>query len=199
MMKTFLLSVLFVVLVAAPGLALPEPQGQVEKMVNSVLEVLQNKDLTLQERKTMVSGRVQEYLNMESMARRTLGPYWDGATEEQRQRFSDLFVKVLEGTYLNKIEDYSGGEVKYLKQRVKDDKAIIDTVIVSQELEIPVQYKMIYEGDSWQVFDLVIEGVSLIRNYRESYGEIIRRDGYDGLFALMQDKVQAMSGAQAVQ
>ena len=200
MMKKIIFSALFLCLFAAPGFALPEPQAEVEKMVNSVLEVLQNKELTLQQRKAQVSGRVQGYLNMESMARRTLGPYWDGATEEQRQRFSDLFVKVLEGTYLNKIEDYSGGGVvKYLQQRVKDDKAIIDTVIVAEEMEIPVQYKMIYEGNSWQVFDVVIEGVSLIRNYRESYGEIIRRDGYDGLFVLMEDKVNAMQGGQTVQ
>ena len=191
-MKKISLSILFVLCLAVSGFALPEPQVQVEKMVNSVLEILQNQNLSAQQKKQQVSGRVQDYLNMDSMARRTLGAYWDGATEEQRQRFSDLFVKVLEGTYLNKIDDYSSGAVKYLKQRVKDDKAIIDTVIVSDELEIPVQYKMIYENGSWQVFDLVIEGVSLIRNYRESYSEIIRRDGYDGLFALMQDKVNQM-------
>ena len=199
MMKKIFFSALFVCLFAVTGFALPEPQAEVEKMVSSVLEVLQNKELTLQQRKAQVSGRVQDYLNMESMARRTLGPYWDGATEEQRRRFSDLFVKVLEGTYLNKIEDYSGGAVKYLQQRVKEDKAIIDTVIVAEEMEIPVQYKMIYEGNSWQVFDVVIEGVSLIRNYRESYGEIIRRDGYEGLFVLMEDKVNAMQGGQTVQ
>ena len=192
MMKRISLCILFVLFLAAGSFALPEPQAQVEKMVNSVLEILQNQNLSAQQKKQQVSGRVQDYLNMDSMARRTLGAYWDGATEEQRQRFSDLFVKVLEGTYLNKIDDYSSGAVKYLKQRVKDDKAIIDTVIVSDELEIPVQYKMIYENGSWQVFDLVIEGVSLIRNYRESYSEIIRRDGYDGLFALMQDKVNQM-------
>ena len=77
----------------------------------------------------------------------------------------------------------------------KDDKAIVDTKFVSADLEIPVQYKMVLENGSWQVFDVVIEGVSLIRNYRSSYGEIIRRDGYDGLFALMEQKVREMQGS----
>ncbi len=78
---------------------------------------------------------------------------------------------------------------------MKDNKAIVDTVIISDELEIPVQYKMIYQDGAWQVFDIVIEGVSLVRNYRSSYGEIIRRNGYEGLLALMDKKVQAMESS----
>ena len=197
MKKIFLLCVLVLVPVMA-CFALPEPQKQVETMVNDVLSVMRDPALSVAEKKEQISGKVQKYLEIDSMSRRTLGAYWDGATEEQRQRFSQLFIKVLEKTYLNRIEDYSDGTVKYLKERVKDDKAIIDTVIVAKELEIPVQYLMIYNGTSWQVFDMVIEGVSLVRNYRSSYGEIIRREGYDGLFALMESKVGA-TGGQVVQ
>lgn len=191
-MKKILLSCLLILLLSSVGFALPQPQARVKQMVDSILGVLQQPDLSTAEKKAQVSGQVQEFLNMKSMSRRTLGSYWDGATEEQRQRFSELFVKILEGTYLNRIDDYSAGTVQYLKQRVKDDKAIVDTVIVSKELEIPVQYKMIYEEGSWQIFDLVIEGVSLVKNYRSSYGEIIRQEGYDGLLTLMSKKVQTM-------
>ncbi len=198
-MKKLLLSLLLVLICSATVFALPDPQQEVAKMVDSVLEVLKRTDLDVAQKKAMVSGRVQKFLNIQSMAERTLGPYWAGATAEQRQQFSDLFRKVLEGTYLNRIDDYSNGTVKYLMQRVKDDKAIVDTSIVQKDLEIPVQYKMIYENGSWQVFDLVIEGVSLIRNYRSSYGEIIRRDGYDGLLALMQKKVTEMENRNSVQ
>lgn len=194
MKKTFL-SIFLVLMTAVTSFSIPAPQAQVEQMVNSVLNVLKQSDLSVDEKKSQVSGMVQNYLNMESMARRTLGSYWDGATEEQRQQFSDLFVQVLEGTYLNRIGDYSDGSVKFLKQRVKGNKAIVDTQIISDDLEIPVQYKMIYVGSRWQVFDLVIEGVSLIKNYRSSYGEIIRRKGYDGLLQLMEEKVKAMKPA----
>ena len=194
-MKKILLSCLLILFFATSSFALPQPQAQVEEMVNSVLSVLQQPDLSAEEKKAQVSGTVQKYLDVQSMSRRTLGAHWEGATEEQRQRFSELFVQILEGTYLNRVGDYSGGTVKYLKQRVKNDKAIVDTLIISDELEIPVQYKMIYGADAWQVFDIVIEGVSLIRNYRASYGEIIRRDGYEGLLALMDEKVQAMESS----
>lgn len=193
-MKKILLSIVLIFVTAISSFAIPAPQAQVEAMVNSVLSVLQRTDLTADEKKVQVSGQVQEYLNMASMARRTLGSYWDDASEEQRQQFSDLFVQVLEGTYLNRIGDYSDGNVQFLKQRVKGDKAIVDTQILTDDLEIPVQYKMIYSDGRWQVFDLVIEGVSLIKNYRSSYGEIIRRRGYDGLLQLMEEKVEAMKG-----
>lgn len=189
MMKKYILTLLLVLIMSTTSQALPEPQAQVESMVNSVLSVMQNTELTVADKKAQISGRVQQFLDIDSMSRRTLGTYWDSASIEQRHYFSDLFIQILEGTYLNRIEDYSDGAVQYLKQRVKDDKAIIDTVIVSKELEIPVQYKMIYVNGSWQVFDLIIEGVSLVRNYRSSYGEIIRRDGFAGLFALMEEKV----------
>ncbi len=194
-MKKILLSFVLFFVAATYSFAIPAPQTQVEEMVNSVLNVLKRTDLTAEQKKEQVSGMVQSYLNMQSMARRTLGPYWDKATEEQRKQFSDLFVQVLEGTYLNRVGDYSDGQVKFLKQRVKGTKAIIDTVIVSDDLEIPVQYKMIYTDSRWQVFDLVIEGVSLIKNYRSSYGEIIRRKGYDGLLQMMEEKVKAMNGS----
>jgi len=193
-MKKIILSGLLVLTFVASGFALPQPQIRVKQMVDSILGVLQQPELSAAEKKAQVSGRVQEYLNVESMSRRTLGTYWQEATPEQRQQFSELFVRILEGTYLNRIGDYTGGTVEYLKQRVKNDKAIIDTMIVAEELEIPVQYRMIYADGNWQIFDLVIEGVSLVRNYRSSYGEIIRREGYEGLLALMEEKVQAMNG-----
>lgn len=188
-MKKYVMTLLLLVGVTISAWAIPQPQVQIENMINSVLDVLRQEELPVAEKKAQVSGKVQEFLNVASMSQRTLGSYWQGASVEQRQRFSDLFVKVLEGTYLNRIGEYSDGEVKYLKQRVKGNKAIIDTEIVSGDLTVPVQYKMIYENDSWQVIDVVIEGISLIRNYRANYGEIIRKDGYEGLFALMEQKV----------
>lgn len=193
-MKKMAISGLLVLVFLSAAWAIPQPQEQVEMMINSVLDVLQQPELSSDEKRNQVSGKVQGFLNVASMSQRTLGAYWQGATEEQRQRFSALFVKVLEGTYLNRIDDYSSGSVQYLKQRVKGDKAIIDTKIITENLVLPVQYKMILVNDSWQVFDVIIDGISLIRNYRATYGEIIRKDGYEGLFALMEQKVISMHG-----
>ncbi|MFO7578031.1 MAG: ABC transporter substrate-binding protein [Pelovirga sp.] len=191
MMKSWWLFGL-VLLLAVSVHAQPAPLASVERMVNSVIEILDHPDLSLQEKKRQVRGRVEGFLNIDSMSQRTLGNHWQSATVEQRERFVELFSRILEGTYLNRIDDYSGGSVKYLQQRVKDDRAIVDTVIIADELELPVQYKMVYQQGSWQVFDLVIEGVSLVMNYRSSYGEIIRREGLDGLFRRMEERITAM-------
>lgn len=194
MMKPLLLFGL-VWLLALPVYAQPAPLASVERMVNSVIEVLEHPDLSLQEKKDQVRGRVEGFLNIGSMSQRTLGNHWQTATVEQRERFVELFSRILETTYLNRIDDYSGGSVKYLQQRVKDDRAIVDTVIIADELELPVQYKMVYQQGSWQVFDLVIEGVSLVMNYRSSYSEIIRREGLEGLFRLMEERIAAMDAS----
>ena len=194
MMKNIIITLLLV-FPAAPVLAQPDPLIAVESMVNSVLEILDNSDLSLVEKKEQVSGRAQRFLSIESMSQRTLGTYWSSATQEQRDHFTYLFTRILEETYLNRIDDYSGGTVRYLQQRVKDDRAIVDTLIVADELELPVQYRMVYEQQEWRVFDIVIDGVSLIMNYRASYAEIIRSQGYDGLFRLVEERVTGMSAS----
>jgi len=194
MMKKIIITMLLVFL-AVPVYAQPDPLNAVESMVNSILEILDHPEMSLAEKKEQVSGRAQRFLSIDSMSQRTLGTYWNNATQEQRDHFIYLFTRILEETYLNRIDDYSGGSVRYLQQRVKDDRAIVDTMIVADELELPVQYRMVYEQQNWRVFDIVIDGVSLIMNYRASYAEIIRRQGYDGLFRLMEERVARMSAS----
>jgi phospholipid transport system substrate-binding protein len=194
MKKTLIIVFILLFFSVQGALAIPDPQVAVEKTVNGVLEILQDADMDAPTKKDRISHQMQDFLDIQSMVRRTLGSYWDDANEDQRSRFADLFIKVMEGTYLNKIDDYSvDGTVEYVKTRVKDNKAIVDTIIKAKDLEIPVQYRMLYFNDRWQVFDLVIDGISLIKNYNTSYGEIIRRDGYDGLLTLMEQKVLEMN------
>ena len=176
-----------------PVYAQPGPLNAIESMVDSILDVLDNKEMSLAEKKAQLSGYAHRFLSIEAMSQRTLGNYWNGATQEQRDHFIYLFTRILEETYLNRIDDYSGGSVKFLQQRVRDDRAIVDTMIIADEIQLPVQYRMVYESGNWRVFDIVIEGVSLIMNYRASYGEVIRRQGYDGLFRLMEERVAAMT------
>lgn len=184
---------LLLLFLGAPVYAQSDPLRAIEIMVDSILEVLDHQEMSLAEKKAQVSGYAQRFLSIEAMSQRTLGNYWNSATPEQRDHFVYLFTRILEETYLNRIDDYSGGSVKFLQQRVRDDRAIVDTLIVADEIQLPVQYRMVFEDGSWRVFDIVIEGVSLIMNYRASYGEIIRRQGYDGLFRLMEERVAAMT------
>lgn len=189
MNRLIVLSLLALFVVSTPLLALSSPTTQVKEIVDDVLEVLNRTDLDYAAKRKGVSGLVQSHIDIQSISQRTLGTHWKKATPEQRERFSKLFVQILEITYLNRIEDYSGGRVDYLKERIKGKKAIVDAQFVSDKVEIAVQYKMILTQDVWQIYDLVIENVSLVRNYRSSYGEIINKEGFDGLFAKIDSKL----------
>lgn len=167
------------------------PQGQVKKMVDSVFAVL-NSDLDLSAKKQKISGMVQKYLGIDSLSQRTLGIYWRRATPKELDRFKALYVQILEQTYLNRVDDYSGGRVDYLQERVQGDKAILDTKFVSDKTEIPVQYKMVLKNGDWEIYDVLIEGVSLVRSYRSSYNEILRKEGFAGLFKRMEEKLAEM-------
>ncbi|NCP04670.1 MAG: ABC transporter substrate-binding protein, partial [Deltaproteobacteria bacterium] len=114
---------------------------------------------------------------------------WKQARKDELAKFEQLYIRLLENTYLNRIGDYSGGRVDFLQERIKDDKAILDTLVVNDKMEIPVQYKMVLKEGVWEIYDVNIEGVSLIRSYRSSYSEIVRKNGFDGLFAQMEKKL----------
>lgn len=183
-------SVFFLLLafLATPAVSQSSPQQQVEHMVDGILIVL-NSSADLKSKKAQVSGMMQKYLGVRSLSQRTLGVYWKQVSDADRVKFQKLYVRILERTYLNRIGDYSGGKVEYDQERIKKNKAILDTRFVTDKVEVPVQYKLILKGDIWQIYDIKIEGVSLIRSYRSSYNEIIRKDGIDGLFSRMEKKL----------
>lgn len=186
-----LVIILFMLLVLPAYAAANTPQEQVKQMVDGVFEVL-NSDRSPAEKRAKISGTVQKFLGVESLAQRTLGVYWKKGTPEELKQFMSLYVKILERTYLNRVEDYSGGEVIYEQERIKDDKAILDTKFVSERFNIPVEYKMVREADAWQIYDVLIEGVSLVRSYRATYNEILRKDGFEGLIKKMEEKLAQM-------
>ncbi|MCF6179682.1 MAG: ABC transporter substrate-binding protein [Geopsychrobacter sp.] len=186
------LLVLFLVLCAFSAQAASlTPQARVQEMVDGIFSVL-NSDLAPEVKKRQISGTVQNYLGVKSLSQRTLGVYWKKASTEELHRFMALYVQILEQTYLNRVDDYSGGKVAYLKERIKGKKAILDTEFVSARHKIPVQYKMIKKSDTWQIYDVKIEGVSLVRSYRSSYNEILRKEGFEGLFKRMDVKLKQM-------
>lgn len=182
-------SLLVLLFCASVALSQQSPQEQIKKMVDDVLVVL-NSSETLETKKQQVSGMIQKYLGIHQLAQRTLGIYWKQASPEEISKFEQLYLRLLENTYLNRIGDYStGGRVDFLEERIRGDKAIIDTLAVTDKLEIPVQYKMVLKDGIWEIYDVSIEGVSLIRSYRSSYGEIVRKDGFVGLLAQMEKKL----------
>jgi len=167
------------------------PLNQVRSTVEAVLENLKNKDLP----KTTLSDRIRTLINerfdYRAMAQRALAVNWKKATPKVRDRFTELFSKTLESTYLGRIEAYTDERVEYVKEQVKGNKSIVDTKIITDNADIPVTYRLHRSGDKWLVYDVKIEDVSLIRNYRSTYGEIVNNEGFDGLLAKMAAKLES--------
>jgi len=129
------------------------------------------------------------------MSQRTLGINWRNATPAQRARFVDLFSQLLEDTYRNRIT-YQDERVEYVGEEIRGSRGQVDTVVVANK-EIPVSYRVRLKGDEWLVYDVIVEEVSLVTNYRSSYNEIIRQEGFDGLLKRLEDKIRELQASQA--
>lgn len=177
------------------ALAVPSPREQVKQTVDQVLEVLRSKSLTGQPRRDTLSRLIRARFDFTIMSQRTLGKYWKEASPQEQARFVTLFSDLLEANYLGRIEAYSDETVNYLGERVDGDMAEVDTSIHSGNIDIPTSYRLVLKNGQWFVYDVIIEDVSLIKNYRNSYGEIVRREGYAALFARMEEKIRELRAA----
>ncbi len=170
-------------------------RGDVDRIIEILNETSLDREVRDQKIVTLVKGR----FDFPTMSQWILGLNWRRATEAERQRFIDLFTQLLENTYAGRIESYTGGygkeNVRYVEERIEGDRALVNTLIVTQSAEIPVNYKMIQKNGEWRVYDVVIEEVSLVRNYRTTYGEIVSREGFAGLFSKMEEKIIELKNA----
>ena len=174
----------------------PSAIDQVHRTVDQVLALLRNKDMNEQARRDQLRTLIRDRFDFTLMSQWTLGPYWRQSSPEQQQRFISLYSELLEASYLGKIEAYTDEKVNYLNERIEDRRAQVETEILTAQANIPLTYRLNLEGDVWKVYDVVIEGVSLVRNYRSTFGEIARKDGIDGLLKQVEEKVQEQRSAK---
>jgi phospholipid transport system substrate-binding protein len=141
------------------------------------------------EKKTRIRAVVDHRFNFEEMSKRTLAKNWRKRTDEEKKYFVSLFSRLLQNTYINRVENYSDEVVIFQKQKIKGKKAVVYTIISATSQEIPVIYKLLRQGDDWFVYDIIIEGVSLVRNYRTQFTKIVSREKYAGLIKRVEEKV----------
>lgn len=196
-MKTLLLLLVFVPLLGAglPVLA-AEPEEKIRTTADAMILILKDPELTQPERYQRITDLVRAGFHFPVMSRAVLGVYWRRAEPAQRERFTELFAEFLEASYRERIEaymdQYTDEEVKYLNERIDGDRAEVQTVIVTSNAEIPVLYRMLRDAGEWRVYDVVIEGVSLVRTYRDTFSEIARNEGVDGLIERLQEKLREL-------
>jgi len=143
------------------------------------------------ERASRIRAAVDERFDWREMSKRTLARHWKKRTEREKEEFVDLFGKLLERTYLDKVEGYSGEKVLYVGERVEGNYGIVVVKIVTKkDTEILVKYKLKNKGSEWLVYDISIEGVSLVNNYRKQFNSIMTRSSYEDLVKKLRTKVE---------
>jgi len=165
-----------------------DPQERVRETVNAVLAVLQDKSLqgpdNASRRREKMRQAVFQRFGFEEMAQRALGQYWHKRTPAEKKAFVELFGELLERSYINKIESYTGEQtVQYTKETIdKDGYASVRTAVVNKrDLNVEVEYRLLQRDGNWQVYDVVIEGVSLVNNYRTQFHNIVSQESYEAL------------------
>lgn len=167
------------------------PTSQLRLSVDSILSLLKDKSLDASARKNKIRSIINDRFYFRAMSQRTLARNWKKASAEQQKEFVSLFSDLLEKTYLGRIEAYTDERVEYLREKSRNPKrAIVFTQIVTKSADIPINYKLAKKGDQWLIYDVIIEEVSLISNYRSSYAEIIKKEGMDQLLNKMKDKLK---------
>ena len=188
--------------VSSLSAAVPDPTEQLRPFVGRIVDVLTDPALQGEEnclaRRDKVMKIARERFDFYEMSKRVLGSQWRKLSDAQQQEFVSLFTTLLEHAYIGKIEDYSKQKVEFKDQRIKGTRAQVKTVIIDKEITIPVSYIMLLKQDNWMVYDIVVEGVSLVRNYMDQFKEILRKDGYDSLLKQLEKKVTELDESMKV-
>ncbi len=179
----------------AAGAQPPDPAEQLGRILDDVLAELRDKSLDNATRRADIERIVYENFDFRVMSQRALSTNWKKATEKEKQQFIDKFSKLLLATYIGRIEAYTDERVEVLGARVKGSRAEVSTIIVSGDVDIPIRYKMRLKGGKWLIYDVVIEEVSLIRNYRSSYRDIVKKEGIGGLLTRMDEKLARLNAS----
>jgi phospholipid transport system substrate-binding protein len=173
----------------------PGPTEQLRGAVDRVLRVLE--DLALKdaaraaERRRTVRQIADEIFDFDETARRAMAQHWRSLTVDQRKEFVDLFTELLERAYMSKIELYGGERIQYPGERVEGDYATVFTRLVTKKgVEVPIDYRMLRRDDRWRAYDVSIEGVSLVANYRTQFNSIVRTASVDELLGKLRSRVE---------
>ncbi len=185
------------VLGAAPEAAAPDPTAQIKASTDRVLQILQNPALKgaakASQRRAAIRQVTEEIFDFNEMARRALAQHWRSLTDEQRKEFARLFSDLVEQSYMSKIELYSGEPIRYPGAKVEGDLATVSTQIITKNgTEVPIDYRMLKRGSRWYVYDVNIEGVSLVNNYRPQFDAIMRSSSFDGLVKKLKDRIEEL-------
>jgi phospholipid transport system substrate-binding protein len=192
------LALVLAVVFAAPAAWAGPPTDQLKTQVDRVLKMLDDpafKDKP-KERRVAVRKVADDIFDFAETARRSLGRHWAARTPAERDEFVKLFGDLLERSYISKIELYGGEKIQYLNDKIDGEQAVVQSRLVTRTGgEVPIEYRMLRRGERWLVYDVVIEGVSLVSNYRTQFNKIIQTSSFADLVKKMKIRQEELGAA----
>jgi phospholipid transport system substrate-binding protein len=174
---------------ASAGPPTDQLRGAVDNILKTLADPEMKKEAKTAERRRLIRAAAGEIFDFAEISRRSLAVHWQARTPAERHEFVALFGDLLEQSYISKIEAYSGEKIVYVGETVDGTQAVVRTRIVGKQgTETPVDYRMLVDGGRWRAYDVSIEGVSLVANYRSQFNSIIQRSGYQDLAAKLKAK-----------
>jgi phospholipid transport system substrate-binding protein len=174
---------------ASAGVPTDQLKGAVERVLKTLEDPTLKGEARLPERRVAVRKIANEIFDFSEIAKRSMARHWQPLSEAQRTEFVGLFADLLERSYISKIETYGGEKIQYTAERADGDLATVSTRIITKNgTEVPVDYRMIKRADRWLVYDVSIEGVSLVSNYRTQFNKIIQTTSYNELVSKLRNK-----------
>ena len=193
-MKPLVLVVTLGVLLAGgePALA-GAPTDQLKQATDQILKLLEGPTLKgpdqLAERRQQIRAIASDTFDWRETAKRVLGRHWTERTPQEREEFGALFIDFIEHSYVGKLELYSGERILYIAELTDGPQVTVRTKLITKSnTEVPVDYRMLKDGERWRVYDVVIEGVSLVSSYRTQFTRIIQQSGYSELVKKLRTK-----------
>jgi len=180
-----------------------DPMTEVKATVDQVTSIVKDpsyKSAPAEHRATL-RQLIASHFDFADMARSALGSHWKDLSDEQKNEFTQLFTQLMEASYMGKIESYTNQQVNFL-QEISDSPGYsqVNTTITQEGKEpITVNYRLKQEDGSWKVYDVIIDGISLVANYRNQFSRVINTRGYDALIQDIRAKVGQIGGGSSSQ
>ena len=178
-----------VMLLLAGSPAWAGPTDQLREYTDQVIKVLDDPALARQDRRAAVRKIAHEAFDVTETAKRVLARHWQARTPAEREEFTQLFADLLERTYIARINEYGGERIRYVGESMDGELATVRARIMTRTgTEVPVESRMVRRGERWLIYDVLIENVSLIANYRSQFDRIVRANSYEELIRRLKHK-----------
>ena len=200
-MKSSILGILAVSLCLAflPTVVFADAKTDIQETLDELVEAAESNkgDENKVPRRAAMRKIIEPRFDFEEMAKRSLGSHWKKRTEAERESFISVFSELLASTYLSKIDMIERGMVSVGEQKKRENKAFVKTTVDYKGDKFGIDYKLINRDGKWRVYDVIIENIGLVANYRNEFSGIIRKEKFAGLLSRLEAKVKKKSEADS--